>query len=161
MSLNYNSDDACPRSPGLVPVRLRATPSPSPPPCVTQPQATVMLTAEKFRGRKKTRPSQGDHVLIRVMEPNKPDIAQQVGERALNSDSGSEADDEDIEEQSQVAVVRGNHTGNSDSYSFPSTLSASLSISSTTTQHGASKVSAPGSSSWQSADKGHNKNLVA
>lgn len=67
-----------------------------------------MLTAEKFRGRKKTRPSQGDHVLIRVMEPNKPDIAQQVGERALNSDSGSEADDEDIEEQSQVAVVRGN-----------------------------------------------------
>ncbi|ORX92076.1 hypothetical protein BCR34DRAFT_608885 [Clohesyomyces aquaticus] len=158
MSLNYNSNNACPRSPGLVPVQLRATPSPSPPPFMTQPQATVMLTAKRFQGRQKTRLSQGDHVLIQVMEPNKPNIAQQVSERALNSDSSSKANDEDIEEQSQVAVVRGNHTGNSDS---PSTLSASLSISSTTTQHGASKVSAPGSSSWQSADKGRNKNLVA
>ncbi|ORX97140.1 hypothetical protein BCR34DRAFT_593606 [Clohesyomyces aquaticus] len=103
MPLNYNSDDAYPRSPGLVPIQPRATPSPSPPPCVTQ--QPVAIAAEKVRGRKYTRPSQGDHVLIRVMEPNKPDIARQVGERALNSDSSSEADDEDIEEQPQISAV--------------------------------------------------------
>jgi hypothetical protein len=33
------------------------------------------------------------------MDPNRPDIARLVGERALNSDSGSEADDEEMEER--------------------------------------------------------------
>ncbi|KAF2003901.1 hypothetical protein P154DRAFT_428059 [Amniculicola lignicola CBS 123094] len=37
------------------------------------------------------------------MDPNRPDIARQVGEQALNSDSGSEADEEDMEAHSQTA----------------------------------------------------------
>lgn len=107
MSLNYDSDDAVPRSPGLEVFKPRATPSPSPPPVVTH-QVTISSTAQsvsppssrrrKKSNRRKTRPSQGDFVLIRVMDPNRPDIAREVGQRALNSDSGSEAEDEDMEE---------------------------------------------------------------
>ncbi|KAF2183568.1 hypothetical protein K469DRAFT_710766, partial [Zopfia rhizophila CBS 207.26] len=84
MSLNYDSDDAFPRSPGLAPVRPKAIPSPSPPPVVTQ-QVTISSTAQnvsppasrrcKRPNRRQTRPSQGDFVLIRVMDPNRPDIA--------------------------------------------------------------------------------------
>lgn len=39
------------------------------------------------------------------MDPNRPDIARKVSEQALNSDSGSEAEDEDIEEQSETGAV--------------------------------------------------------
>ncbi|KAF2241404.1 hypothetical protein BU26DRAFT_525228 [Trematosphaeria pertusa] len=149
MSLNYDSDDAFPRSPALVPIRPKATPSPSPPPRVAQ-QVTVPSTAQndspppsgrrRKHNQRRTRPSQGDFVLIRVMDPNRPDIAREVGERALNSDSGSEADDEDIEEQSQTDAVDTNqvtaargHSIDDASYGFPSTLPAHPSISSTTT----------------------------
>ncbi|KAF2788570.1 hypothetical protein K505DRAFT_106325 [Melanomma pulvis-pyrius CBS 109.77] len=102
---NYDSDDVFPQSPGLVPVKPRATPSPTPPPAVTHQIITIPSSAQnvsppssrrrKKPNRRKTRPSQSDFVLIRVMDPNRPDIAQQVGEQALNSDSGSEADDDD------------------------------------------------------------------
>ncbi|KAF2176540.1 hypothetical protein K469DRAFT_400862 [Zopfia rhizophila CBS 207.26] len=76
------------------------------------------------------------------MDPNRPDIARKVGEQALNSDSGSEAEDEDIEEQSETGAVDADlvtaaisHSiGNADSYGFPSTRSARPSISSTTTR---------------------------
>ena len=108
---NYDSDDALPRSPGLEAVRPRATPSVSPPPIVTH-HITISTSAQnvsppssrrrKKPNRRKTRPSQGDSVLIRVMAPNQPDIARQVGEQALNSDSGSETDDEDMEARSQT-----------------------------------------------------------
>ena len=95
---NYRSDDAYP--PGLKAVRVKATPSPSPPPFIPQ-QITMqssenvgshLLKKRKKPNRRKTRPSQGDTVLIDFMDPNRPDIARLVGERALNSDSGSEAD---------------------------------------------------------------------
>jgi len=42
------------------------------------------------------------------MDPNRLDIARKVGEEALNSDSGSEADEEDIEEQSETGAVDAN-----------------------------------------------------
>ncbi|KAF2264331.1 hypothetical protein CC78DRAFT_232477 [Lojkania enalia] len=109
---NYDSDDAFPRSPGLLPVKPKVTPSPSPPPVVTHQVTRSTLVQNvsppsskrrKNPNRQKTRPSQGDFVLIRNMEPNRPDIAQEAGERALNSDSGSEADDEEMEERSQTA----------------------------------------------------------
>ena len=48
----------------------------------------------KKRRKQRTRPSQGDTVLISYLEPNRPDIAQEVGQRALNSASQSEVDDE-------------------------------------------------------------------
>jgi hypothetical protein len=113
MSLNYDSDDAYPRSPGLRPIKPRATPTPSPPPTVTH-QIRISTTQNvssrspssrrrKKSNRRKTRPSQGDFVLIRIMDPNRPDIAREVGERALNSDSGSDMDDEEMDEPSPSA----------------------------------------------------------
>ncbi|ORY19721.1 hypothetical protein BCR34DRAFT_581955 [Clohesyomyces aquaticus] len=113
MSTQYydEDDDGRPRSPPLFAVNPRATPSPSPPPFVT-PQASIPTAQNvsplssrrrKKPNRRKTRPSQGDFVLIRVMEPNRPDIARQVGERALNSDSDSEADDDEMDEPPQTA----------------------------------------------------------
>ena len=111
MSEYYDPErDAGPQSPPLVAVRPKATPSPSPPPVVTRPVRisspahNVSSPSSKRRGfpnrrKGRTRPSQGDFVLIRTMYPNRPDIAREVGERALNSDSGSEADDEDMEDR--------------------------------------------------------------
>ncbi|KAF1965108.1 hypothetical protein BU23DRAFT_36241 [Bimuria novae-zelandiae CBS 107.79] len=109
MSANYDSDDAFPKSPGLERVQPRATPSLSPPPIVTHhvplcttPSPNVSSPTSSRRrkksNRRKTRPSQGDFVLIRVMDPNQPDIARQVCERPLNpnSDSGSDVDDEEM-----------------------------------------------------------------
>jgi hypothetical protein len=112
MSLNYDSDDVLQRSPGLAPFKPRATPSPTPPPIVTQ-QIVISSTAKnvspsssrrrKKSNRKKARPSQGDFVLLRVMDPNRPDIAREAGERALNSESGSEVEDEEMDDRSQTA----------------------------------------------------------
>jgi hypothetical protein len=45
-------------------------------------------------------------VLIREMDPNRPDIAQQVSEQALNSDSGS--DDDELESKTDI---ENNHAG--------------------------------------------------
>ena len=115
MSANYDSDDAFPRSPGLVPVKPRATPSPTPPPIVahhvplcTSRHDITSLNASRRRkksNRRKTRPSQGDFVLIRVMDPNQPDIARQVAERALNSDSGSEIEEDEVEMRGTINLA--------------------------------------------------------
>ena len=103
---NYESDDAYPHSPGLKAIRVKATPSRLPPPFI--PQQITIPSPENVRphplnkrrkpNRRKTRPSQGDTVLINFMDPSRPDIARLVGKRALNSDSGSEADGEEMEE---------------------------------------------------------------
>lgn len=110
MSTNYDSDEYFPLSPGLKPVRPRATPSPTPPPVVTH---HIVSTApnvsppssrrRKKSNRRKARPSQGDSVLLRVMEPNRPDIAREAGERVLGSGSGSEVEDDDMDERSPTA----------------------------------------------------------
>ncbi|KAH8726817.1 hypothetical protein GQ44DRAFT_704854 [Phaeosphaeriaceae sp. PMI808] len=82
-------EDSYRRSPGLEPVYPKAIPSPSPPPVVTK----VFLPPN--------RPTQGDWVLIREMAPNQPEIAYQVSQQALNSDSDSNPDSEDdMEDQS-------------------------------------------------------------
>ncbi|KAF1841741.1 uncharacterized protein K460DRAFT_172488 [Cucurbitaria berberidis CBS 394.84] len=89
----YEDDDALLKSPGLQPVVVKAKPSPSPPPIIThifQPPPRIQST----------RPTQGDCVLIREMAPNRPDIAQQVSEQALNSDSESEVDDDPMDDES-------------------------------------------------------------
>ncbi|KAJ4374135.1 hypothetical protein N0V83_002876 [Neocucurbitaria cava] len=99
----YDDDDVLPRSPGLKPIVVDPTPIPSPPPTVTvflpPPRIQNVSSSSSRRHRKsnrrKTRPTQGDQVLIRAMAPNLPDLAQQVSEQALNSDSGSEIDEED------------------------------------------------------------------
>ena len=102
----YSEDDFRPHSPGLERVYPRAAPSPSPPPQVTKvlhpPVSSLSSRRLKKANRRKTRPTQGDWVLIREMAPNQPEIAQQVSQQALNSDSGeSGPDDEDeMEDQS-------------------------------------------------------------
>lgn len=98
---HYDSDDAYPKSPGLQPIKIKSTPSPSPPPFPPQHSApvitqTVSPTTSSSRRRKRnnrTRPSQGDTVLLSFLEPNRPDIARAAGERALNSDSDPEPSD--------------------------------------------------------------------
>ncbi|KAH7063407.1 hypothetical protein B0J12DRAFT_563064 [Macrophomina phaseolina] len=98
---NYDSDDAYPKSPGLQPIKLKSTPSPSPPPFLPQHSApavthqTVSSTNPSRRRKRnnRTRPSQGDTVLLSFLDPNRPDIARAAGERALNSDSDSEPSD--------------------------------------------------------------------
>jgi hypothetical protein len=100
----YADDDAVLRSPVMTAIIVKTTPSPSPPPLVTpvfRPPPSIQTVGHpSFRRQKKsnrrktrTRPTQGDWVLIREMDPNRPDIAQQVSEQALNSDSGSEDDE--------------------------------------------------------------------
>jgi hypothetical protein len=99
----FSDDDICPRSPGLERVFPRAAPSPSPPPVVTQgfhpPVSSPSSRRRSKANRRKTRPTQGDWVLIRQMDPNQPDIAQQASQRALNSESGSD-DEDDMDDQS-------------------------------------------------------------
>jgi hypothetical protein len=103
----YYEDDFRPNSPGLERVYPKAAPSPSPPPVVTKvfhpPVSSPSSSSsrrQKKANRRKTRPTQGDWVLIREMAPNQPEIAQQVSQQALNSDSdtGNEEDD-DMEDQ--------------------------------------------------------------
>ncbi|OMP86788.1 Metallothionein expression activator [Diplodia seriata] len=102
---HYDSDDAYPKSPGLQPIKIKSTPSPSPPPFPPQHSApvitqTVSSNTSSSRRRKRnnrTRPSQGDTVLLSFLEPNRPDIARVAGERALNSDSDPDASESEDE----------------------------------------------------------------
>ncbi|KAF1838820.1 hypothetical protein BDW02DRAFT_488318 [Decorospora gaudefroyi] len=105
-----DDDDAVPRSPGLTAIIVKTTPSPPPRPFVTavsRPQPSIQSVSSpllrrqrKESNRRKTQPTQGDWVLFMQMEPNRPDIAQQVSEHALNSgsDSGSDSGDDDMAE---------------------------------------------------------------
>lgn len=122
MSTNYDSDDALPNSPGLAPFRPRVTPSPSPPPIVTHhvpryPSPKNVSSSSSWprykSNRRKTVPSQGDSVLLRSMAPDQPDLARQAGERALNSDSGSEIEDEDMENRSPTEAANYQRTNQS------------------------------------------------
>jgi hypothetical protein len=113
----FNEDEIYSRrSPGLEQVYVKAAPSPSPPPVVTKifrsqiksPSSRRQMKAKGNR-RRKTLPTQGDWVLIREMAPNQPEIAQQVSQQALNSDSeshdSSPDDDDDMEGQSPCTAV--------------------------------------------------------
>ena len=117
----YDTDDAINASPPLEKAVVNYKPEESPPPFV--PEITSSSSPETAEGdaakegdtgteegprrpkkarrkrkKQRTRPSQGDTVLISYLEPNRPDIAQQVGQTALNSASQSEAGDEEEED---------------------------------------------------------------
>jgi hypothetical protein len=90
------------RSPGLEQVYVKAAPSPPPAPAVTKvfhpPVSSPSSRRQKKANRRKSRPTQGDWVLIREMAPNQPDIARQVSQQTLDCDtdpSESGRDDED------------------------------------------------------------------
>jgi hypothetical protein len=106
------------RSPGLEQVYVRAAPSPSPPPVVTKvfhppikdPSSRRPMNSKSGKvTRRKTRPTQGDWVLIREMAPNLPETVQQVSQQALNSDSeshdSSPEEDDDMEGQSPYTAI--------------------------------------------------------
>jgi hypothetical protein len=121
----YDPDeDARPSSPGLVPTQINYKPVETPPPyipssasscvsvspespynsshpgCEQTARATSARKAKKRRRKKgRTRPSQGDAVLISYLDPNRPDIAREVARQALNSASQSEVGDEEEEEE--------------------------------------------------------------
>ncbi|KAF9630128.1 putative phd finger and set domain protein [Lasiodiplodia theobromae] len=88
-------------SPFLQPIKIGSTPPPYPPPLSPQHSApvitqTVSPTTSSSRRRKRnnrTRPSQGDTVLLSFLDPKRPDIVRAAGERALNSDSDPEPSD--------------------------------------------------------------------
>jgi hypothetical protein len=88
--------DAQPQSPPLEPVKPKFTPSPSPQAVTPQPErhlAPANFSTSSSRRRRKAHPAtQSDFVLIRSMDPNRPDIAQQAGKQALKADSESEHD---------------------------------------------------------------------
>ncbi|KAF9698824.1 hypothetical protein EKO04_003135 [Ascochyta lentis] len=94
----FSDDDAFgPRSPGLTAVKVNPKPEEEPPPIVTH----IFVSPPTSRNRKKSkvrkhRPTQGDWVLIREMDPNRPDIAHAVSQEALNSASETESSDEEM-----------------------------------------------------------------
>ena len=104
-------------SPPLVPIPVKYKPEKTPPPYFETSSSSgsaspapgrgkarpdsdksayrpVKQLKRKGRKKRRTRPSQGDAVLISYLEPNRPDIAQEAAQRALNSASQSEVGDE-------------------------------------------------------------------
>ncbi len=116
----YDPDeDVRPSSPGLVPTQIDYHPKETPPPYIQTSSSSSSVSPgpgeskddqhgldasphppakkklkKKRRKKGRTRPSQGDAVLIRYLDPNRPDIAREAAKRALNSASQSEAEDE-------------------------------------------------------------------
>ncbi|KAI9817763.1 MAG: hypothetical protein M1827_000882 [Pycnora praestabilis] len=103
----YDSEDALPHSPRLQAVKVKRTPSLSPPPFInplfSSPSTMNVSTRSSNRSskrsgrRRKTQPSQSDAVLVSSMDPNRPDIAREAARRALNSASQSEASDSEMD----------------------------------------------------------------
>ena len=99
----YTEEDALgPRSPGLQPVIVDAKPQEEPPPIVTQIFVSPPSRRSNKSKRRKHRPTQGDWVLIREMAPNRPDIAHDVSQEALNSASETETSDEDMTDTKEM-----------------------------------------------------------
>jgi hypothetical protein len=116
----YDPDDDPCSSPGLVPARVNYTPEDTLPPsnpdssssveeesdCPTSNPtdsvrnfySTSLSRDSEDEGQIKrwTKPSPGDAVLIAFMDPNRPDIAREVAQRALNSASDEEDRDKDL-----------------------------------------------------------------
>lgn len=96
----YTEEDALgSRSPGLEAIIVNPKPEEEPPPIVTQ----IVVSSPTSRTRKKSklrkhRPTQGDWVLIREMDPNRPDIAHAVSQEALNSSSETDLSDEEMQD---------------------------------------------------------------
>lgn len=111
----YDLDDVGNRSPLPEKVTVDYGPHLSPPPSVpassssptpeSEDQASEAGIEKKTKRlkkpkskRKKHKASIGDTVLLTYLDPNRPDIAQQAGQKVLNSASQSEAEDEEEEE---------------------------------------------------------------
>lgn len=104
---NDDSDGLVPQSPKLQAIKVRPTPSPSPPPFIpkqpprSSPEAVSPHSSRRRRSRRgRTQASLGDAVLVGLMGPNHPDIARKAGETALQPlDSASQSETSDPEEE--------------------------------------------------------------
>lgn len=87
----YDPDAVIPRnSPLLVATKVNTVPTPSPPPDIPLVQVSSPPSpgSRKAKRRRKVRPSQGDAVLIGIMDNGRrPEIATKAGQEALPSDS--------------------------------------------------------------------------
>lgn len=105
----YDPDAVIPQnSPLLVATKVNTRPTPSPPPDIPLVQVSPPPSpgSRKAKRRRKVRPSQGDAVLIGIMDNGRrPEIATKAGQEALPSDSedissspdtDSSTDDEDV-----------------------------------------------------------------
>ncbi|KAJ8106824.1 hypothetical protein OPT61_g9286 [Boeremia exigua] len=96
----YTEEDALgTRSPGLEAIIVNAEPKEEPNPILSH----IVVSSPPSRTRKnsktrKTLPTQGDWVLIREMDPSRPDLAQAVSQEALNSASETESSDEEMQD---------------------------------------------------------------
>lgn len=118
----YDPDeDARDLSPGLVPIKVNYVPEETPPPFIpissssssssasapgdsnddrhtshlsAHPPKKLKKKKKKRRRKGQTRQCYGDALLMISLDPNRPDIARQVGRHALNSASQSEAESE-------------------------------------------------------------------
>ncbi len=113
----YDSDEGLNRSPLLQPIKVDYQPEISPPPDLP-PEASApspenvshspsKASRRRSNRQRKTRPSQGDAVLISVLGPSYPEIASEAARRPLNSASQSEASssDEEMEEREDVPTT--------------------------------------------------------
>jgi hypothetical protein len=105
----YTEEDAFgSRTPPLQAVTVNAKPKEESPPIVTQIFVSPPTSSRSKRSKpRKHRPTQGDWVLIREMDPNRPDIAHAVSQEALNSGSETEISDEDMQDQPSDTAATG------------------------------------------------------
>lgn len=74
--------------------------------------------------RRNGRPTQGDWVLIREMEPNRPDIARLASETVLNSDSSSEEENEETSTKPLIILPSSRIDSGLEKINFPITIGA-------------------------------------
>lgn len=107
----YDPDDVLPQnSPLLAATIVNLQPSPSPPPFVQISPPSSPGAGRKTKRRYKVRPSQGDAVLVGIMDSGRrPDIANMAGERALPSDISEETSS--TPESDSSSDEEGSYTG--------------------------------------------------
>ncbi|KAK7538641.1 uncharacterized protein J3D65DRAFT_339062 [Phyllosticta citribraziliensis] len=107
---HYDSDDALHKSPGLQPIRLKSTPSPSPD---RLPQPLTKGTTTSLPHRKKHRhsTSMGDSVLLSFLGPNNPSAANTALSQPFNAGSDDDYESEDDMSLEHVAQSALKHIG--------------------------------------------------
>ncbi len=103
----YTEEDALgSRSPGLQAIIVNPKPEEEPPPIVSHNFVSSPTSRNRKKSKRRKRPAtQGDWVLIREMDPNRPDIAQAVSRKALSSETETESSDEEMQDPPSDRLV--------------------------------------------------------
>ncbi|KAK8212313.1 hypothetical protein IWZ00DRAFT_280277 [Phyllosticta capitalensis] len=106
----YDSDDALQKSPGLQPIKIKSTPSPSPDSSPKPSPKRLASSSLPHRAHRKRLPdtSLGDRVLLTALAPNRPDVANAAITHRLESGSDDDYGDaemsNELEHVAQVAL---------------------------------------------------------